>query len=93
VNAALFVEAIDTVRTLGWALAVWIVLLAVAGVLAVYTLAAAVAWPCETAWRAVTGALAASRAVRTLPEAQTALTAAHAHTGPSWARTERKEAA
>ena len=28
-TAALFVEAIDTIRTLGWALAVWIVLMAV----------------------------------------------------------------
>jgi hypothetical protein len=92
-TAALFVEAIDTVRTLGWALAVWIVLTAVAALLAAYTIAAAVTWPCEAAWRALTGALAASRAVRALPEAQTALTAAHARTAPTWARTEHEEAA
>jgi len=66
VNAALLVEAIDTVRTLGWALAVWIVLLAITVTLAAYTVVAEVAWPCNAARDALSGALSASRALRAL---------------------------
>lgn len=88
----LFVEAVDTVRSLGWALEAWIVLLAIAGTLAAYTVVTAVAWPCTAARDALDAALAASRAVRALPEAQQAHNAAHARTGPSWARTEQEAA-
>lgn len=91
-TVALFVEAVDTIRTLGWALAAWIVLLAVVVTLAAYTVVAAVAWPCTTARDALRGALAASRAVRALPAAQQAHNAAHARTAPSWARTEQDAA-
>jgi hypothetical protein len=93
VTVALFVEAVDTVRTLGWALAVWIVLLAITVTLAGFTAIAAVAWPCNAARDALSGALSASRAARALLDARNAHTAAYARTAPSWARTEHEEAA
>jgi hypothetical protein len=88
-------EAIDTVLTLGWALAAWIVLTALAAALALHTVLVAVAWPCMTAQKAVDAALAASRALRALPEHR------HAHTAsqppfrpaPAWAQPDHKEAA
>jgi hypothetical protein len=86
-------EAIDTVLRLGWALLAWIVLMAAVAGAAVYAVVVTVAWPCETAWRAVAGAPAATRALRALPEAQAAHKAAHARLAPSWARTEHEEAA
>jgi hypothetical protein len=86
-------EAIDTAVTLGWALAVWIVLLAIAVTLAAYTVVAAMAWPCNAARDALSGALAASRAARALPEHRDAHAAAYDRTAPSWARTEHEEAA
>ena len=92
-TVALFVEAVDTIRTLGWALAAWIVLMAAVAGAALYAAVVTVAWPCETAWRAVAGALAASHALRALPEAQTTHRAVHAPTAPTWARTEHEEAA
>jgi len=92
VTAGLLVEAIDTVRTLGWALAVWIVLLAITVTLAAFTAVAAVAWPCTTARDALSGALAASRAVRALPEHQTAHDATQGRVAPSWARTDKEAA-
>lgn len=92
-TVALFVEAVDTIRALGWALAVWIVLLAVVAGVVLYAVVVTVAWPCNAARDALTAALAASRAARTLPEHQDAHEAAYAHTAPSWARTETEEAA
>jgi hypothetical protein len=92
VNAALLVEAFDTVRTLGWALAVWIVLLAIATTLAGFTVVAAMAWPCNAARDALSGALAASRAARALPEHRDAHAAAYDRTAPSWARTDKEAA-
>lgn len=92
-TAALFVEAVAAIRALGWAPAVWIVLMAVVMTLAAYTVVAAVAWPCTVARDALTAALAASHAHRALPEHQQAHTAACARTAPSWAQTEHEEAA
>lgn len=91
-TAALFVEAVDTVRTLGWALLTWIVLMAVVALVVVSAAIATVSWPCEAAWRALSAALAASRALRALPEAQTTLTVAQRRTAPAWARTEQDAA-
>ena len=65
-------DAVDTAVTLGWALLVWIVLTAAVGVAAVYAVVVAVATPVNAAREALSGALAASgalRAVRPLPEA------------------------
>lgn len=61
-------EAIDTVVTLGWALAVWIVLMAGMGSLALWTVVVTVAVPVNAARRAVAGACAASAALRALGE-------------------------
>jgi hypothetical protein len=49
-------EAVDTALTLGWALAVWIVLLAAVGTLAGWTVVVTVAWACRALWRACTAA-------------------------------------
>ena len=92
-TVALFVEAVDTIRTLGWALAAWIVLTAITVTLAAYTVIAAVAWPCGAARDALTAALAASRALRALPEPQTTPDTPHARPAPSWAQTQHEEAA
>ena len=64
-------DAVDTAVTLGWALLVWIVLTAAAAVAAVYAVVVAVAAPVNAAREALSGALAASgalRALRPLPE-------------------------
>jgi hypothetical protein len=89
-------EAIAAVTALGWALAVWIVLLAATVTAAGYTLTVAVWWPCSTAREAVAGALAASRAVRALrdhPEPQKPACARVAHSRPTWAQPDTEEAA
>lgn len=83
-------EAIHTVLTLGWALAVWIVLVSLAAALALHAVIAAVAWPCMAAQEAVSGALAASRALRALPGHRDAHAASQppSHPVPSWAHTD-----
>ena len=45
-------EAIDTVLTLGWALAVWIVLVSLTAALALHTVLVAVWWAGRAVWRA-----------------------------------------
>ena len=45
-------EAIDTAITLGWALAAWIAVLALAAALALHTVLAIVWWAGRAAWRA-----------------------------------------
>jgi len=92
VTAALFVEALTTVRTLGWVLIAWLAAVSVAASLAVYAVVVAVAWPCKTARDGLSGALAASRALRALPEHRNAHRATHARARPSWARTEQEAA-
>ncbi|MFF4834066.1 hypothetical protein [Streptomyces sp. NPDC001315] len=85
-------EAVDTLRALGWALAVWIVLLALTGALALHAVVVVVAWAPLAAREALSAALAASRALRALPEVRAALSAAHARTRPSWAQAEQEAA-
>ena len=88
-------DAIDTATRIGWAIAAWIVLTSAAATLALHTVVVAVAWPPRTAWKAVTGALAASRALRALRAHPHHYRPAQRHTAPSWARTDhnRQEAA
>ena len=50
-TVALFVEAVDTIRALGWALVVWIVLLAAVAGVALYAVVVAVACACRAVWR------------------------------------------
>lgn len=94
----MIVEAVDTLRTLGWALLVWIVLLAAVVAFALHTLLVAVVWPPHAAWRAVTGALAASRALRALRAAHETPDASRAHAAPqprpvpTWAHTDKDAA-
>lgn len=88
-------DAIHTVVTLGWALAAWIVLCAAAATAGLYTLAVTVWTPIQAAREAVAGAVAASRALRALPEPRTPREAPHAHTAPSrptWAHIEQDTA-
>jgi hypothetical protein len=55
-------EAVDTVLTLGWALAGWIAVGALAAALALHTLLAVVWWAGRWAWRACRSAWSAMRA-------------------------------
>ena len=57
-------EAVDTLITLGWALAVWIVLMALTATVVLYTALTTVLVPPCAAWRAVVAALAAERALQ-----------------------------
>ena len=85
-TVALFVEAVDTLRSLGWALIVWIVLLAAVASLALWTVAVTVACACRAIWRGVAAALALVQrpsAPELLPEPHEP---PHAHTVPSWAQ-------
>lgn len=86
-------EAIDTVRTLGWALFVWIVLLAVVAGVALYAVVVAVACACRAVWRGVAACVAAVQRLNALPEPQPAPEAPQPRPAPSWARTEHEEAA
>lgn len=85
-------EAIDTALTLGWALAVWIVLLAAVAGAALYAVVVTVACACRAVWRGVAAALAALQrpsGPESLPEPHEP---PHARTAPSWARTDKEAA-
>lgn len=86
-------EAIDTAISLGWALAVWVLLLAATATAALYTVVVTAA----LAWLAVTRGVAAGLAAvqrSGVPELDPgAQEAADARTAPSWARTDTEEAA
>jgi len=101
--AALFVEALDTVRTLGWALIAWLAAVSVFAGLAVYAVVVAVACACRVLWRAA-HAVAALRTHRTAPLApelpasdSSPATAPERRSGPrlrpapSWAHTQPTE--
>lgn len=75
-------EALDTLITVGWALLAWIALTSAVAALGLWTLMLAVAWPWAVAWRAVSGAVAASRALRALGEGRGSHGRSGAHTGP-----------
>lgn len=88
-------DAVDTAFTLGWALAAWIVLTAAVGCAAVYAAVVAAWWPWHAARDALTGALAASRALRALrshPTPQKPADARVAPSRPSWAQPEQEAA-
>ena len=86
-TAALFVEAIDTIRTLGWALAVWIVLMAIVAGLVVYAVAV-IAWATvRGVWRAC-GWLRAGLRGELPPQAPPEPQARKRRPVPSWAHNE-----
>ena len=89
-TAALFVEAVDTIRTLGWALAVWIVLMAIVAGLVVYALVV-IAWATvRGVWRAcawLRARLAAELPPRAPEEPRDAHNAPQSRV-PSWATTQ-----
>lgn len=82
-------EAIDAAVSVGWALLVWVVLLAVAATAALYTLVVAVACAVLAVRRGVVAVLSlvqhssGGELAREAPEAADARTEPHA---PSWAR-------
>lgn len=85
-------EAVDAAVTLGWALLVWVLLLAFTATAALYTLVvtAALAWLAVT--RGVAAGLAAlqgSRAPESPPESHEP---PRAHTDPSWAQPDKEAA-
>ena len=92
-------EAIDTALTLGWALAVWIVLTSAAAALALYTVLVT-AWclvrvtvtAAMGARRLLRGRVSASQTLRAIPEPRAPHAASDARTGPqapSWAHTDK----
>jgi hypothetical protein len=87
-------EAIDTVLTLGWALAAWIVGLALAAALALHTVLAVVWWLGRAAFRACAGLYGRLSAVEAPNEGQGPQLPSSAPRSrtrrpvPSWAHTE-----
>lgn len=55
-TADLFVEAIDTLITLGWALCVWVVLVSAVAALILYAVVIVVWWAARSVWRGCRGA-------------------------------------
>ena len=88
-------EAFDTLFALGWALLVWIVLLAAVASLALWTVLVTAAWACRAVWRCVAAALAVAQRSRTpepLPEPQKPPQARVAPSRPTWAQSEEDAA-
>lgn len=88
-------EAFDTLFTLGWALLVWIVLLAAVASLALWTVLVTVAWACRAVWRGVAAALALVQRERTpelLPEPHKPAQARTAVSRPTWAQPDEEAA-
>lgn len=84
-------EAVDTVLTVAWALAGWVVFLATVAAILVAAAAVTGAWAVRGAWRWLRGRLAASSAPQAVPEGQTAQEPPQARTGrrtPAWAHTQ-----
>ena len=88
-------EAVDAAIAVGWALLVWVVLLAVAATCALYTLVVAVVCAVLAVRRGVVAVLSlvqhssGGELVRVAPEAADARTARPA---PAWARTDEEAA-
>jgi len=94
-TAHLFVETVDAIRSLGWALAVWVVLLAAVASLALWTVLVTVAWACRAVWRGVAAALALvqrSQAPEPLPEPHKPAQTRVARSRPSWAQPDEEAA-
>lgn len=85
-------EAVDTALTLGWALLVWIVLLAATATLALWTILVTVAWACRALWRGVTAARALVQRPAVPELLRDAPAAPQAPPRPSWAHTEQDAA-
>lgn len=85
-------EAIDAALTLGWALAVWVLLLAATATAALYTLVvgAALAWLAVT--RGVAACLAAVQRAGVPEVGAGAQKTADGRTVPTWARTDEEAA-
>lgn len=84
-------EAIDAAVTLGWALAVWVLLLAATATAAVYALVVATVLACTAVSRGCAAGLAAvqrSGVPEAGPGPEEATEARTAARGPSWARTD-----
>lgn len=88
-------EAVDAAIAVGWALLVWVVLMAVAATCALYTLVVAVVCAVLTVRRGVVAVLSlvqhssGAELARDAPEAADARTARPA---PAWARTDEEAA-
>jgi hypothetical protein len=85
-------EAIDTAFTLGWAFLIWLVVVAFFAGVALYAVVVTVACACRAVRRGVAAALALVQrpsAPELLPEPHEP---PHAHTAPSWARTDKDAA-
>jgi hypothetical protein len=92
-------EAIDAAVSVGWALLVWVVLLAMAATCALYTVVVAVVCAVLAARRGVVAVLSlvqhsgGGELVRDAPEAVDARPALPVRATPAWARTDTEEAA
>lgn len=93
-------EALGTLVALGWALAVWIALLALVAAVVLHAVVAVVWWVCRTVWRVCRGAWRGRVASQGVPDgsrvAEPAPVPPQRRTRPSaptWARTDEQEAA
>ena len=91
-------EAVDAAITVGWALLVWVVLMAVAATCALYTLVVAAACAVLAVRRGVVAVLSlvqhssGPEVVRIAPEAADARPALPLRATPTWARTDEEAA-
>lgn len=92
-------EALGTLVTLGWALAAWIVLLALVAAVVLHAMVAVVWWLCRTVRRACRGAWRGRVAPQGVPDgsrvAEPAPVPPQSSTRPSaptWARTDKETA-
>jgi hypothetical protein len=88
-------EAIDAATALGWALLVWVLLLAAAATAALYTLAATAVVACLAVTRGIAAGLAAVQrheAPVPPPGPQKATEGRVAHSRPSWAQPDEEAA-
>jgi hypothetical protein len=88
-------EAIDAAVSVGWALLVWVLLLAAAATAALYTLVVAAAIACMAVRRGVAACLAAVQrheAPVPPPGPQRAADARVAHSRPTWAQPDKDAA-
>ena len=86
-------EAIDAAITLGWALAVWVLLLAAAATAAVYALVVAAAFAWLAISRGVAACLAAVQRAGVSEVGPEPQETADARAVPTWARADTEEAA
>ena len=88
-------EAVDAAVSVGWALLVWVLLLAVFATAALYTLVVTVACAVLAAWRGVVAVLSLvqhSSGVEVVREAHD-VPETPSRPAPAWARTDTEEAA